>query len=545
VPALSKLDVLVVDCQATAAAPKGHLLELGWARVDEAQLRPQARLIRLPEGERIRPAVTRVTGISNRMAEGGVEAQAAWCELLREASSLPQQPAPTAIHFARFERPFLEAVTGGALPLDIVCTHEIALRLLPGLPRRSLRALAGYFGRAVGLLRRCADHVEATAFVWRELAGLLEAEGVSTWGDVRDWLATSSRTGANGKRSRVWPMPRELRLSLPDAPGVYRMLRTSGDVLYVGKASSLHHRVNSYFRKQHGVHERTLEMLSQARALSFEVTPTALEAALLEPDEIKRHRPPYNVALVLDDREVWFASTNLAQREPHPSARCPVGPFPSADLLDRFAALGRADVAALGSGRSAPPVTVFDEGYARFRAADAELVGNQRAGCSRLLSVGARLWREGRRDAEIERAGTDATDRPDRWTPETVQASLEWLALRAALALRRARWLTRMTDATVVFTGPSAGLSRLVVVENGDVVLRSSVDPGAEPPVPPGHLRPVAARHAAFTLARLDRLTVLTTELKRLVSEGVPVALRFGAASPLEGERLSRALSWV
>jgi len=69
------------------------------------------------------------------------------------------------------------------------------------------------------------------------------------------------------------------------------MLRTSGDILYIGKASSLHHRVNSYFRKQYGVPERMLEMLSQARAISVEVTPSALEA-LIEPEEIKRHRPP-------------------------------------------------------------------------------------------------------------------------------------------------------------------------------------------------------------------------------------------------------------
>ena len=60
-------------------------------------------------------------------------------------------------------------------------------------------------------------------------------------------------------------MPREVRLSLPDAPGIYRMLRTDDSVLYVGKAASLHHRVNSYFRKQNGIPERSLEMLSQAR----------------------------------------------------------------------------------------------------------------------------------------------------------------------------------------------------------------------------------------------------------------------------------------
>jgi hypothetical protein len=33
-------------------------------------------------------------------------------------------------------------------------------------------------------------------------------------------------------------------------------------------------------------------MLSQARAISFEITPSALDGTLLEQDEIKRHRPP-------------------------------------------------------------------------------------------------------------------------------------------------------------------------------------------------------------------------------------------------------------
>src|SRR5262245_37117089 len=121
---LSQLEVLVVDCQATGAAPHGHLLEIGWARAGATTTRTDARLIALPHGEQIPPAVRRLTGISERMSQGGVDAHVAWRGLSDEAATLTQQPAPTVIHFARFEQPFLHALAGGAPPLDIVCTHD-------------------------------------------------------------------------------------------------------------------------------------------------------------------------------------------------------------------------------------------------------------------------------------------------------------------------------------------------------------------------------------------------------------------------------------
>ena len=541
---LAQLEVLVVDCQATAAAPHGHLLEMGWARAGATTTRAEARLIALPHGEHIPAAVMRLTGISERMLQDGVDAQEAWRELSTEAATLTRQPAPTVIHFARFEQPFLRALAGGALPLDILCTHDIARRLLPDLPRCSVRALTGYFGRGVGALRRSADHVEATAFVWRELVRLLRDKGISTWSALQEWLADNR--AARQPRRRGWPMPRNVRLSLPDAPGVYRMLRTSGDVLYVGKAVSLRHRVNSYFRKQTGVPERTLEMLSQARGISFDVAPSALEAALVEPDQIKQHRPPYNVALTIENRALWFAPPNLTARSVHPTPQCPLGPFPSAGVLDAFCALADAESRALGSNRWRPDPVTFEGGYARLSEAHAELSRRDLGAHDRLLRLGTRLWREGRRDRDVDDDdANEAGRRLTSWTPELVQVSLEWLALRAALARRRAIWLTRLFDSSLVWREPGDGCARLIVIENGDIALSGAVEASAPPPIPPGYSRSVAARREGFTLASFDRLRVLTTELKRLIAAGAPVALRLGTGPALDESRLASALWWV
>jgi DNA polymerase III subunit epsilon len=541
---LSQLEVLVIDCQATAAAPLGHLLEIGWARASTTTSEIHAQLIALPNGERIPPTVARLTGISERMAQDGIGAHVAWRELSNEAARLARQPAPTVIHFARFEQPFLSALAGGTLPLDILCTHDIARRLLPDLPRCGVRALTGYFGRGVSALRRSADHVEATAFVWRELVRLLLQEGISTWSVLQEWLANNRPT--RQRRRRVWPMPRDVRLSLPDAPGIYRMLRTSGDVLYVGKAASLRHRVNSYFRKQNGVPERTLEMLSQARGISIDVMASALEAALFEPDEIERRRPPYNVAFTTENRALWFAPPDLSARSAHLSPQCPLGPFPSARMLDDFAALAGADPQALGSGRWRPDAATFESGYASLCTAHPELSRHDLGTHERLLRLGTRLWREGRRDRDVDEDDANETRRGlTVWTPEFVQVSLEWLALRAALARRRAIWLTRLFDSSVVWREPADSCARLIVIENSEVVLSGAVDANATPPIPPGYRRPVAARREAFTLGSFDRLRVLTTELKRLIAAGAPVALRLGVGPALDESRLASALWWV
>jgi DNA polymerase III epsilon subunit-like protein len=105
---LSQLEVLVVDCQDTTAAPRGHLLEIGWARVRGMTItHARASLIALPDGERIPSAIARITGISGHMMRSAVDGRCAWRELTDQASSLTQRLAPTVIHFARFEQPFL------------------------------------------------------------------------------------------------------------------------------------------------------------------------------------------------------------------------------------------------------------------------------------------------------------------------------------------------------------------------------------------------------------------------------------------------------
>ncbi|MGZ6023109.1 MAG: GIY-YIG nuclease family protein, partial [Rhizomicrobium sp.] len=99
--------------------------------------------------------------------------------------------------------------------------------------------------------------------------------------------------------------------TLPDAPGVYRMMDAKGDVLYVGKAKNLKKRVSAY-AKSGGHNERITRMIHETVEMLFVTTASETEALLLESNLIKRLKPRYNVSY-RDDKSF----PNILLREDH------------------------------------------------------------------------------------------------------------------------------------------------------------------------------------------------------------------------------------
>ncbi|MFC2056213.1 GIY-YIG nuclease family protein, partial [Chloroflexota bacterium] len=84
---------------------------------------------------------------------------------------------------------------------------------------------------------------------------------------------------------------------LPANPGVYIFRDIEGNILYVGKAASLRHRVRSYFGAKHRLSPKLQRLVDRVHDLDFFVTNTEQEALILEYNLIKRHHPRYNVRL--------------------------------------------------------------------------------------------------------------------------------------------------------------------------------------------------------------------------------------------------------
>ena len=96
---------------------------------------------------------------------------------------------------------------------------------------------------------------------------------------------------------------KELAL-IPKLPGVYKMINSKNEILYVGKAKNLPNRLKSYVSEKNHI-IRTERMLSQTKKIEITTTSNESEALLLEANLIKKHKPKFNI-LLRDDKSFPF-----------------------------------------------------------------------------------------------------------------------------------------------------------------------------------------------------------------------------------------------
>ena len=94
---------------------------------------------------------------------------------------------------------------------------------------------------------------------------------------------------------------------IPRQSGCYLFRNEHGAVIYVGKARVLAQRLSSYFQRSEGMTQKTQLLMSEATAVEWIVTPSELDALILENELIKENLPRYNMRLK-DDKSFPFVA---------------------------------------------------------------------------------------------------------------------------------------------------------------------------------------------------------------------------------------------
>ena len=112
-------------------------------------------------------------------------------------------------------------------------------------------------------------------------------------------VSNVSRRREPTSEAQIRIMKDAVRAGAADRPGIYRMLSSTGEVVYVGKSKRVRSRLLSYFRCAYP-EEKGARILREAEKIEWDYTPSEFAALLAELRLIKKFRPRLNVAMKRD-----------------------------------------------------------------------------------------------------------------------------------------------------------------------------------------------------------------------------------------------------
>ena len=173
-----------------------------------------------------------------------------------------------------------------------IIVDRVTSRLMSGLGGASLSRHIQHFS----IQGQHASRVRNVAEVFMRVIPLLKTlHNVETLEELERFQHRPySKT--RSEPSHICKIREEILPQLPIEPGVYRMYGKSGELLYVGKANSLLHRVRSYYAGIPSKDYWGKKLIRSVHHLNWTCTRTELSALLMELRLRKKHVPPFNRA---------------------------------------------------------------------------------------------------------------------------------------------------------------------------------------------------------------------------------------------------------
>jgi DNA polymerase-3 subunit epsilon len=354
-PGSGALDEFVVlDVETTGLQPsRQRIIEIAVARFSGGVIANRWESLCSP-GRRVPAYITKLTGIDDDLL-----ANAPAFESIADTAVALLTEVVIVGHNVEFDLSFLNAELerAGRSPIvnDRVDTLALATRLLPGLRKPTLSALAERLGvtSQPKPRHRAGPDAALTGMVAVTLLEHARDAGFATLEDVKSVARPITRRPRERMARASSVVDRSILATIPRAPGVYLMRDANENVVYVGKAKNLRDRVGTYFSQPLGYTRKMDGLIESLSRIQVEVVGSELEALLLESQLIRRYQPRYNTALRsheqypfirIDVANPW-PRVSLAKSRKDDGARY-FGPFRSAatarktvDLINRVVPL--------------------------------------------------------------------------------------------------------------------------------------------------------------------------------------------------------------
>ena len=291
-------EYVVLDVETTGLqASRQRIIEIALVRMAHGQVVERWESLCQP-GRRVPAYITKLTGIDDERLDDAPAFGEVVDQVLERIDG-----AVIVGHNVAFDISFLneELKRVGREPVvnEHLCTLSLATRLMPGLRKPTLHAVAQRL--VVPGHSRHKHRAGTDAQVTGHVAWALLRQAADAGFTTLDELKPISRSATRRPKER---MPRASAIAdrtmladVPKAPGVYLFRDMTDRVVYVGKAKNLRDRVGSYFSQPLGYTRKMDGLIESLKRIETVVVGSEIEALLLESQLIRRYQPRYNTAL--------------------------------------------------------------------------------------------------------------------------------------------------------------------------------------------------------------------------------------------------------
>ena len=285
---------VVIDIETTGSDPKrNRIIDLACVTVKNNKIINEFSSLINPH-QSIPPFISQMTNITYEMVINAPEQY----EVLPKVIELfKNQNAVFVAHNAKFDYNFItqsiQRELNYTFEAPLLCTLKLSKRILPKKLKMNLGSLADYFNIHNSNRHRALGDAVTTANILNELLEILQSRyDINTLNELLSFQ--NKQLKQFRAPTQTFKRVKHKLNQIPEAPGIYYFLDKNKNILYIGKAKSLKSRVKSYFLTDTFNSIKIEKMFKKIHDIHWICTNTELECLILESNEIKKHKPPYN-----------------------------------------------------------------------------------------------------------------------------------------------------------------------------------------------------------------------------------------------------------